>query len=276
MLYFYINNNSIIKHLSAGKAEVVEYNHIWRRLDECELFFVTAGELFIKEGNEEFHLKTGDYLITQPKVDYGGYGLSTGTFHWVHFTFDGKEIAFSERKDQEYDHCVPRLGNIKEWDALVVLLVLLEQYSVNPKKRIISNKMNQIVLLELMESVINPSAMASKDKRFQPIMDYFNQNPYYNEFSDVKGMADFFGYSEKYLIRLFKRNTGKSPMQFFIDKKIKRAEEMLSDTNLSVKQIAEMLHYDYYYFMRLFKKRTGVSPTKFRKFVIPNWKSYLS
>ena len=89
-------------------------------------------------------------------------------------------------------------------------------------------------------------------------------------------MADFFGYSEKYLIRLFKRNTGRRPMQFFIDKKIKRAEEMLSNTNLSVKQIAEMLHYDYYYFMRLFKKRTGVSPTKFRKFVIPNWKSYLS
>ena len=54
-----------------------------------------------------------------------------------------------------------------------------------------------------------------------------------------------------------------------------RAEELLSDTTLSVKEIAEKLNYDYYYFLRLFKKRTGISPTKFRKSVIPNWKNYL-
>ena len=64
-------------------------------------------------------------------------------------------------------------------------------------------------------------------------------------------------------------------MQFLIDKKMMRAEEMLSDTTLSVKQIAAKLNYDYYYFMRLFKKRTGMSPTKFRKSIIPNWKPYL-
>ena len=115
----------------------------------------------------------------------------------------------------------------------------------------------------------------SKDKRFQPIMAYFKQNPFYNEISDIKSMATFFGYSEKYLIKLFKKNTGKSPLQFLIDKKMLRAEEMLSDTTLSVKQIAEKLNYDYYYVMRLFKKKTGMSPTEFRKFVIPNWKSYL-
>ena len=275
MVYFNINNNSVFNHRTAGKAEVAEYDHIWRTLNECELFFVTSGDLYIKEENEEFHLQAGDYLITQKNKLYGGHKSSTAVYHWLHFSYEGDEISFSSEVNAGYDYSIPRYGHLKEWDAFVILLVLLEQYSADPKKRVISDKLNLLLLLELATNLINPPVITSKDKRFQPIMDYFRQNPYYNEITDVKSMAEYFGYSEKYLIKLFKKNTGKSPMQFLIDKKMIRAEEMLSDTTLTVKQIAAKLHYDYYYFMRLFKKRTGMSPTKFRKSVIPNWKNYL-
>lgn len=275
MLYFNINNDSVLTNISAGKAEVEEYLHIWRTLNECELFFVLSGDLYIKEEDEEFHLQAGDYLIIQKNKYFGGHKPSTTIYHWLHFTYEEKEFSFTNEVDNQYDYSIPRFGHIKEWDAFVILLVLLEQYTMDTKKKLISNKLNALVLLELASNLINPPVITSKDKRFQPIMDYFRQNPYYNEITDVKSMADYFGYSEKYLIKLFKKNTGKSPMQFLIDKKMMRAEEMLSDTTLSVKQIAAKLNYDYYYFMRLFKKRTGMSPTKFRKSIIPNWKPYL-
>ena len=88
-------------------------------------------------------------------------------------------------------------------------------------------------------------------------------------------MAAYFGYSEKYLIYLFKRNTGQSPLQYLTAKKIQRAEEMLAGSDMTVKGIASMLHYDYYYFMRLFRKSTGMTPTQYRKAVIPDWRDYL-
>jgi AraC-like DNA-binding protein len=276
MLYFNLNDKSIINYYSSGKTDVIEYEHIWRTLDQCQLFFVISGDLYIKEGNEEFHLKSGDYLITRPGVYYGGYKASTSIYHWNHFTFYENSVSFTDQKNDSYDYSIPRYGHLKEWDMFVILFVLLEQYCAYPEKKFITNKINLVLLLELINNVTcTPLIITSKDKRFQPIMDYFNHNPYYNEFTDVKSMAEFFGYSEKYLIRIFKKNTGKSPMQYFIDKKVMRAEELLSDTTLSVKEIAEKLNYDYYYFLRLFKKRTGISPTKFRKSVIPNWKNYL-
>ena len=275
MLYFNLNNHSIINHHTSGKTDVIEYDHIWRTLDQCQLFFVISGDLYIKEGDEEFHLTSGDYLITKPGVYYGGYKSSTSVYHWNHFTFKEEHASFSSEVDAKYDYSIPRYGHLKEWDAFIVLFILLEQYGAFVEKYVITDKLNLILLLELINNVTHAPKITSKDKKFQPIMDYFNHNPYYNEFTDVKSMAEFFEYSEKYLIKLFKKNTGTTPMQYFIDKKMMRAEEMLSDTTLSVKEIAEKLNYDYYYFLRLFKKRTGISPTKFRKSVIPNWKNYL-
>ena len=89
-------------------------------------------------------------------------------------------------------------------------------------------------------------------------------------------MAEFFGYSEKYLIRLFKRNTGQSPLQYLITKKIQRAQEMLANSDMTVKAIAATLHYDYYYFLRLFRKKTGMTPNQFRKMIIPDFTTFIN
>ena len=208
MLYFNLNDKSIINFYSSGKTDVIEYEHIWRTLDQCQLFFVINGDLFIKEGDEEFHLKSGDYLITRPGIYYGGHKASTSIYHWNHFTFDGKAVSFTDEKTDSYDYSIPRYGHLKEWDTFVVLFVLLEQYGAYPEKKFITNKINLVLLLELINNVTRKPIITSKDKRFQPIMDYFCHNPYYNEFTDVKSMANFFEYSEKYLIKLFKKNTG--------------------------------------------------------------------
>ena len=88
-------------------------------------------------------------------------------------------------------------------------------------------------------------------------------------------MAEFFGYSEKYLIRLFKKNTGMPPIQYLTEMKMEKARELLADQKMSVKEIAASLHYDYYYFMRLFKRRTGMSPEKFRKTITPDYTPYV-
>lgn len=56
-----------------------------------------------------------------------------------------------------------------------------------------------------------------------------------------------------------------TPFEYTARLKIKRAEELLVNTNLAIKDISGVCGFENeYYFSNFFKKRKGVSPTKFR------------
>ena len=63
--------------------------------------------------------------------------------------------------------------------------------------------------------------------------------------------------------QIFKKCTGLSPYQYFLDLKISRAKELLLQHQYTVKEIAYMLSFDDpYYFSHLFKKKTGHPPSE--------------
>lgn len=273
MLYFCFSKETQFDHRTAGQSLVKEYLHIWRTLPEIELFLVTEGDLYIEQGGRKFHLKRGEYLLTEPDVEYGGYEPSNARFHWLHFICSADQAGFSVVPKSDFS--LPQCGKLKVNDSLFIIDSLIEQYSMAGGKKAVTDMLMAALMRELCALMTEREQTEYKDKRFQPIMDYFHNNPYYNEFKDVRSMAEHFGYSEKYLIYLFKRNTGLSPLQYLTKKKLLRAEEMLANSDMTVKGIAGMLHYDYYYFMRLFRKATGMTPTQYRKTVIPDWSKYL-
>lgn len=64
---------------------------------------------------------------------------------------------------------------------------------------------------------------------------------------------------------LFKKYTGLSPTQYFINIKIHLAKRMLQNSVTSIKEISYLLNFETpEYFAKLFKKKTGMSPTEFR------------
>lgn len=63
----------------------------------------------------------------------------------------------------------------------------------------------------------------------------------------------------------FKKYTGLSPAQYFINLKIHRAKEMLRGSSASIKEISYTLHFESpEYFATTFRKKTGMSPSDFR------------
>lgn len=65
---------------------------------------------------------------------------------------------------------------------------------------------------------------------------------------------------------LFKRKTGKSPLDYLIQLRIQKACELLENTSLKIKDIANSIGYeDPYYFSRIFKKTVGSTPRDYRK-----------
>lgn len=71
--------------------------------------------------------------------------------------------------------------------------------------------------------------------------------------------------SKDHFIRLFKKETGITPLKYINQKKIERAQLILVTDDMPVKNVAMSLSFDdYSYFNRLFKKMTGVTPQEYR------------
>ena len=72
--------------------------------------------------------------------------------------------------------------------------------------------------------------------------------------------------SKAHFTKLFKKHTGKSPHEYYIDYKIDKVKEKLLDTNLSIAQAFAACNMDYNgHSARVFKDKTGVSPSAYRK-----------
>ncbi|MCM1194396.1 MAG: AraC family transcriptional regulator [Corallococcus sp.] len=81
----------------------------------------------------------------------------------------------------------------------------------------------------------------------------------------VREAADATGYDEFYAMKLFKRYTGKSIIDYTNGCRIAAAKELLKSTKKQVSQIAEQVGYDNVsYFNRQFKKYLRVTPVEYR------------
>jgi len=87
---------------------------------------------------------------------------------------------------------------------------------------------------------------------------------------DIETLAGSMNISYAMLRDIFKKYSGLSPYQYFLQMKINKAKELLSEGNLTVKEVSFKLAFDNpYYFSRFFKKKTGVSPSKWNGKEIP-------
>lgn len=97
----------------------------------------------------------------------------------------------------------------------------------------------------------------------QKIMSHIHEHLSEKITLDDIGKLTFF--SPIYCDTVFKRETGKSIIDYLLDKRIEEAKKLLLEGMLNLRQISEVVGFgDYNYFSRVFKKRTGYSPTSYR------------
>ncbi|SMD10163.1 AraC family transcriptional regulator [Pedobacter nyackensis] len=81
----------------------------------------------------------------------------------------------------------------------------------------------------------------------------------------VEDFAVRYQLSASHFSNLFRKSTGTSPMEYFIQLKIQKSCALLYSSTTKIKDIALSLGYDDpYYFSRLFKKLMGISPEQYR------------
>ena len=81
-------------------------------------------------------------------------------------------------------------------------------------------------------------------------------------------LCEHFSLSRTYLCRIFKEGAGASPVDYWIDLKIKEAKKLIREGDHNITQISELLGYSsIHHFNRMFKRVTGLSPTAYRSSV---------
>ncbi len=118
-----------------------------------------------------------------------------------------------------------------------------------------------ILLCELFLSD-NHVHIESKEHIVLQIEKYFNEN--ISENVTLQMLADHMNVSKVYLCRIFKQQKNTTPMDYFTQLKIQRAQQLLEQMpNVPLRVIADMLGFsDVYYFNKVFKRVTGYTPSK--------------
>jgi AraC-like DNA-binding protein len=102
------------------------------------------------------------------------------------------------------------------------------------------------------------------DERMKRVQAYIHSH--INSNIEVDELASVACVTKPYLIRLFKREFGTSPVQYVNRKKVERAQLMLYTSDLPVKEVAYALGFsDHSYFIRMYRKLTGITPQEYRE-----------
>ena len=126
-------------------------------------------------------------------------------------------------------------------------------------------------LLEILSDLIRERAERAESDSITNIYSYSEYAVRYinNHFSEkirIQDLADHIGISRSYLVKLMKLETGMSPQEYLIETRMRRASDLLSRTNDSIKVVAAECGYeDALAFSKVFKSRFGLNPTEYRE-----------
>lgn len=96
-----------------------------------------------------------------------------------------------------------------------------------------------------------------------PMVQYLKQN--LQSKVSLEDMARHFGFHPHYLIEIFKKNLGITPMHYLQSLRLEKAKEYLEFTSYPISQIAELVGFTTPYFSRLCCERLGMPPTQIRE-----------
>lgn len=269
-MYFYSGKLSYGKHTETDRFIFIndfgyckDYSKMFTYREngrpDYQLIYVKSGTLTIHDKDKKRRLTSGDVCLFRPNEPqvYSIDGENT-THYWILFT--GSEVEkilgfFKERSYHigafpEFEHFCQNLwsGFKAEQESaellldgmLITIIAHISQFAnLNEKKSIELSKLQPAI--EIMKSECH--IQRSNDE-----------------------LATLCKLSKFYFIKLFKKNIGFTPQEYYTKLIIDKGSNLLLNTNYSINEIAKFCGIeDALYFSKKFKNYIGMSPREYRK-----------
>lgn len=244
--------------------------------DFIELVLVEAGSGVHTLGNNKFTLQQGDVFLINRGTSHSY--TETENLFYVNVLFDERLL------NQNFDYGYQGISNlpvslsVEREDSVYFRL---SAFGLRELKTIIT-KIDQECLrmrpgyaflanayfMQLWGSLMRMYGEktdddASSESRIRRIIDFIERDPSID--ISTEEMATDAGTCTRNFRRLFRKHTGVSPVSFINESRIKKAQELLRETDKPVTQIAALVGYqDSNYFARQFHQVAGCSPREYR------------
>ena len=248
-----------IQHFSIPHGEP-RYQPLHRHPDPAELLLVTEGHVHCKIGTHSYSLPSGTALFVPSgfwhELDYpaapkqSGYRLSFASPHL--------------KPDLVTD--VPRVIQVDDLVGIIPLFARLEQENEqpHPDSRIIHHLVGLIsALLDRSTDTQNSLNSREAEKTIRRVKLYMEEH--HCRSLSLEDLAAQFSLDKYQLARLFKQQTGMSPLQYLISCRLDTARQLLATTDTTVASIGSRVGYkSATQFQAAFKKAVGTTPRHYR------------
>ena len=233
--------------------------------DFCEILYVAggAGEAILE--GKKFRLAPGDLVVVNPGTLHEERSDAKAPLRLIFlairdFAVPGLPAGCLSQEKYRVLSC----GEYRYKMDIYLRELLQETSSQIEFYREISQGLVSALLVLVMRLIrINPEDEAALSQECQKIKEYLDQN--FTSPITLDSLSETVYISKHYLSHLFKEQTGVSPIKYLTSKRMEKACELLSETELPVSEVSKAVGYENpLYFSQVFKRIYGISPVKYR------------
>ncbi len=213
-----------------------------------ELLIFYSGRHRVHIGGEDIYCEAGDALLYSPGRVHAEAVVAPGT-EWIFVAFEWPRA--------------PRHLPLRFHDSTGRARVLADWLRTDPLSRAPGRQPADDVLLGALIVQLLDSARAEEDDLVRRTRDLFQKR-----LADPLRLETIAGYAHRskfHFVRLYRKRTGRTPMEELRAVRLRHARELLLTTDLPLKAIAPRCGLsDECALSRLFRKQFGASPSTFR------------
>ncbi len=242
-----------------------------KHLDALEILYIDSGEGRYIVGKREYAVSAGDVVICNAGVIHGEapfqkHEIQTYCCALAQIKVDG--LPDNNLIDPGYK---PVLNMGSAADHIGNLMRTMHNlFTANIYSKDVCHHLAQAIYL-LVEEQLRQKKDSNREAENQKkeflvrqITDYIDKH--YTEPLTLKELSDRFYISPSSISHIYKQETGVSPMQYVIHRRIGEAQTLLMDTHTPIHIIEERLGFsNSCHFSAMFKKYVGISPREFRR-----------
>jgi len=199
----------------------------------------------------EYHAISPDMIVGKYNIFKDPYIVASGQLPVLKRVLKGETVFFSDVRVPLED-IAERYG-IKDLDIIAAYQDITVFPIMDEEKRVIY----------IAAILINRRVYRGKDE-IEKAKEYIETH--WMERFDLNETARAACLSKAHFTKLFKKHTGITPHEYYVNYKISRLKEKLLETNLTIAQAFDACNMDYSgHSARVFKEKTGLSPSAYRK-----------